>query len=390
MSRSTIPSKTTEIVGGEGKSIPLKNLFLDKSNPRFGDSSNKFESQTEILDWIVQNFGVDDVINSLAINGYFEAEPLVVVETTNGKYTVKEGNRRLAACLILANDPRAKNNKQRRKSVEKFLKNDSWNGDTEIPAICFKAKDSARLVAYLGVRHIVSSQPWDSHAKAAWISKIVDEDSLSLQQIADLTGDRSQTIAKLLEGYNFIHQLTEKGLFDADASYRRGRGSNIAFPFSWVYTILQYASVRKWLDMSSYSASKTPVPEDRETDAALLLSYMFGNKNTEVTPKVEDSRKLGDLAYAISIPERREALRTGATLAQIEESSRPPGDRLMELLVNARKSLREVTVILSEAQVSEEEANDFINVVRAIRKSASAAIKSLDEVIRQDSGSDDD
>lgn len=389
MARSNAPMDIISGVSGKSKNIPLRDLLLDESNPRFGDSINKFSGQQEVLDWIVQNFGVDDVINSLAINGYFEAEPLVVEENAAGKYIVKEGNRRLAACLILAQDARAKNHNQRRKSVEKFLSDSEWNTETGIPSICFKSSDAQRLVAYLGVRHIVSSQPWDSYAKAAWIAKIVQEGSLSIQQIADLTGDKSQTIAKLLEGYNFVGQLERKGLFSADASYRRGRGSNVLFPFSWVYTILQYATVRNWLDMTSYSTSTAPIPEIREKDAALLLSYMFGDKNTETSPKIEDSRKLGALAYSISIPQHREMLRTGLTLSQIEENTRPATDRLMSLLVEARQNLRDTTVILSEVKVNSDEARDLLDVVRTIRKSALSAFKSLEELASEDMDDED-
>lgn len=389
-SPSRAPKKKLHPIG-ETKSVELRNLLLDENNPRFGDSRGSFRDQTEVLDWVVENFGVNDVINSLAINGYFEAEPLVVEEVEGtDKYVVKEGNRRLAACLILAQDKRAKNQKQLRKSVEKFIKHQSWSENTTVPTITFKKADANRLVAYLGVRHIVSSQPWDSYAKAAWISSVVEQHSLSIQDIADLTGDKSQTIAKLLEGYNFVRQLERKGLFDPKTSYRRGKGSNVEFPFSWIYTILQYSTVREWLGLEPYSTSSNPIPAEREVDAASLLTYMFGNKNTDTAPTIQDSRNLGALAYSVSVPVRREMLRKGVTLSDIEESSRPARERVLSLLVDVRQKMRDVHGAISEESFSEEEVNDFLAVLRSIRKSTSSAIKEMEAQIKDDLDSEDD
>ena len=53
----------------------LEKLDFDAQNPRFGRSANQARSQREILDYIVQDFGIDDVLSSIAVNGYFLAEP---------------------------------------------------------------------------------------------------------------------------------------------------------------------------------------------------------------------------------------------------------------------------------------------------------------------------
>jgi hypothetical protein len=55
----------------------LNKLFLDKDNPRFGMQEKASATQADILDHIVEKFGVDDVLSSVAVNGYFEAEPMV-------------------------------------------------------------------------------------------------------------------------------------------------------------------------------------------------------------------------------------------------------------------------------------------------------------------------
>src|SRR6266851_1815409 len=92
---------------------PLSKLLLDKDNPRFGFPNRATISQEEILDQIVEKFGVDDVLSSLAVNGYFKVEPLVCRRSPGDFLTVAEGNRRLAACLILSGDQHAVRHKAR-------------------------------------------------------------------------------------------------------------------------------------------------------------------------------------------------------------------------------------------------------------------------------------
>ncbi|SUC47007.1 Uncharacterised protein [Providencia stuartii] len=56
--------------------IRLNELFLDVENPRFGEDASSGSTQVDVLNNIVKNYGVNDVISSLAVNGYFSAEPI--------------------------------------------------------------------------------------------------------------------------------------------------------------------------------------------------------------------------------------------------------------------------------------------------------------------------
>jgi len=173
-------SKTKAAKKVSPNQIELSLLLLDGENPRLGQMVGQLRSQVEVLDAIVDVFGVDDVLSSLAVNGYFEAEPIVVVkESGKDKYRVAEGNRRLAACLILAGDERAKNHQRR---TDEFQRVQSQYKNKPIEKVPVRVlKDDQSLLSYLGVRHIAASQPWDSYAKAAWIAKILKESSLTLR-----------------------------------------------------------------------------------------------------------------------------------------------------------------------------------------------------------------
>src|SRR6266478_5638397 len=84
-------------------------LYLDEENPRLSSSGNG-TSQDELLKVLWTEMAVSEVAISIATNGFFEEEPLFVVPrprpAVDGKltYTVVEGNRRLAAVKLLADE----------------------------------------------------------------------------------------------------------------------------------------------------------------------------------------------------------------------------------------------------------------------------------------------
>ncbi len=92
-----------EIPANSGyKRIELDKLLLDSTNPRLaelGIPSNA--KQFELLKALWDEMAVEEVAMSIAYSGYFEHEPLFVEEVGDGTYIVIEGNRRLAAVMLL-------------------------------------------------------------------------------------------------------------------------------------------------------------------------------------------------------------------------------------------------------------------------------------------------
>src|SRR5690606_14364224 len=220
--------------------IPVSELLLDPLNPRLGESAENTITQDKIISLIIEQFGIDDLHSSIAFNGYFDAEPLVC-QKRNGQLFVIEGNRRLATCLILTHDPRAKEHVKNFKYYIDLHKEQGSPNVSELPVVIFdENEDSKKISAYLGIRHIVSTKDWDSFAKARWIHETITNQGISIKDISTMTGDKSGTIKSLLSGYNFMTQLEQEKKFNRNNTLRKGRGSNVSYPFSWVYTLLNY------------------------------------------------------------------------------------------------------------------------------------------------------
>lgn len=347
--------------------VKLADLEFDQNNPRFGSEVGKVTNQTEILDLIVNEYGIDDVLSSLAVNGYFTAEPIIVREHS-GKYTVVEGNRRLAACLILADDPRAKNQKTRRNNIEKSLKH---KPEQEIPAIVYGShEDEKEIISYLGVRHIAAAQPWDSFAKAAWVAKVIDENNLTLAEVTTMIGEKTGTISRMLEGYYFVTQLIDSAKFNPEDSYRKGRGSNTKYPFSWIYTLLGSPPVKRFLGMTANIPEKNPVPVEKLDDASVLIDALFGNSAKGRRPSIDDSRDLGKLASVLDDPEKIVYLRRGDTVYEIEEKFEPISNLLSEGLTECIERLKQITSALGEQNVDPLEAQKYMPMIIKVRNLA--------------------
>src|ERR1035438_9309930 len=97
----TIEPKTT-------KKISTDLLDFDPENPRLVEDGTKNPSEEYIINALAETADLSEVVASIAANGYFDIEPLIV-QRVNDRFRVLEGNRRLAAIRLLQKPELAKN-----------------------------------------------------------------------------------------------------------------------------------------------------------------------------------------------------------------------------------------------------------------------------------------
>ena len=333
--------------------VELSKLLLDPDNPRLGLRAGTVKDQTELLDLIVSMFGIEDVLSSIAVNGYFQSEPLIGVRTRDGKIKIVEGNRRLAACLILAGDPRAANQSARAERGRALLNEHGKQSPDTIPVAVFDASEVKEFVPYLGVRHIAGAQEWDSYAKARWVAEAVRDRGISIDAVANMIGDNQRLARRMLAGYYVTEQLIDEGLFHPEQSRFSGRGSRTDFPFSWVYTALGNTALREWLNLSEEPQEK-PLSREGKKRGEELFTWMFGQDKRD--PASEESREIGDLARAIVDPEQQAYLRKGLTVRECKRRTRPAETQIADALSTARESLEAALTPLVESGIGMDEA----------------------------------
>ena len=381
------------VAGGQPDQKDISDLLLDGSNPRFGELERGAE-QSQLVDLIIDKFGIEDVVNSLAINGFFSAEPLVCVRRDDGKLIVKEGNRRLCACIVLAEDPRS--TVRQSKLINRVKKVWEANGKPAIepvPVLIFEENGPTAdiLLSYLGVRHIAAARPWDSYAKASWVAKITDRTGMPVSKITEMIGDQHSTVVRLLEGYRFTRQLIEKGEFRPDDSQRKGRGSVSEYPFSWIYTILGYKATRDFCGLNErVSEHPNPISNDKLSNAATVVQTMFGNRSIGRSAAIVDSRQISDLAKAFADPDKVAHLRSGKDLVTVLEITKPIETKLEENLNQVRLILSDLVSTVSETPPSIETARQHLGISVRVRTMSADLAKRLKEISDKEFQDDDE
>lgn len=196
----------------EVKRVEIDELLLDPLNPRLPEGMEN-ASQPELLAMLAEDYDLKELGQSIAANGYFSEEPLVTVkDEKRGKWIVVEGNRRLAALLLLDNPdaaPKAYRAQWREisDSRERLVK--------KVPILEYETRD--QITPYLGLRHITGVLEWKPLQKGRYIAQLVESSKMTFAQVARLIGSKQPTVREHYVAYSLIRQARDS--FSIDTQY---------------------------------------------------------------------------------------------------------------------------------------------------------------------------
>ena len=316
--------------------IEAINLLLDKENPRLR-STIADNSQIELLRTLYSEMAVDEVALSIAANGFFPEEPLLVIEhkPTLGKspttYTVIEGNRRLAAVRLLTDD------KMRKEINANDLPKITIEAKKKLhrlPCIVYPSRKA--LWQFLGFRHINGVKPWDSYSKANYVAEVHEKYGVSLDEIARKIGDKHSTVTRLYRGLTVLRQAEEQGFSKEDRARRR-------FSFSHIYTALDQKEFKEHLGIDEKrDLKKDPVPSGKKKELRELMTWLYGSSKANQAPVIlSQNPDLNKLREVISQPAAISALRKGISLDRSHEISIGDTRRFSDALYGALEDLKQ-------------------------------------------------
>lgn len=303
--------------------VAVNDLLLDHENPRL-PRFDKPPSQDELLALMIRNYSVGELIESFAINGYFDEEPLVAIPALDdpGKFIVVEGNRRLVALILLLNPDRAKAFRISAPTVDEAR----LQKLKQVPVLVHQTR--AEVLPYLGYRHITGVMVWDSYSKARYIAQLVHQGE-DLQAIQRRIGDRHETAPRLFRAYLVWEQVDGEGLLA-----RNGH----APPFSYLFTALTFRPVLDYLGLVAQGVPR-PVDEDHKPQLRELTTYLYGNKQTGRKAAIKESRQIKDLAQALASHSGREKLQSGGDAQEALDAVPSEEARLERTLRRASDAL---------------------------------------------------
>jgi hypothetical protein len=345
----------------------VEGLHLDPRNPRLAEADlGPKPTGPAIVAALWKNMAVDEVALSIAENGFYQHEPLFATRE-GGKVYVIEGNRRLAAVMLLR-DPAL------RKQI----------GATGLPDITAEAKANLSQLpviecsredvwAFLGFKHINGPQSWESYPKAHYIAWVRNDLGVSLDQIASRIGDKHSTVVRLYDALMVLQQAETSGVFDREDRFKKH------FSFSHLMTGLGYVGIRKFLGLSVSDKNigkESPVPKKHERALGELLLWMFGRKSDAVSPLIRSQNPdLRQLDQILLSEHGTVALRKGLPLKVSLEISQGDERVFREALVTAKQSLQKArgTVLTGFS-----DNQDLLHMAREISELADALVSDMD------------
>lgn len=354
VSQSNIPDVATIV------RAPTEHLRLDSENPRLAAIEPR-RTQKDLLKALWDEMSVDELALSIAANGYFEEEPLIVIPEKPGKkdperdvFIVVEGNRRLAAVLILRD-------RQIRKDLGitdlPELSREGLADLDKVPVSIYDTREE--LWEYFGFRHINGPQAWDAFSKAQFVAKVRDVYGISLSEIARRIGDRHDFVRRIYLGYLLVKQAQAKCGFSTD-DINKGR-----FNFSHLYTAAAQPEFRRFLGLSENDSLKpNPVPKSHVENLREIMLWLYGSKAAGKLPVIRTQNPdLNILRVVIGQKAALAALRSGYPLQRAHDIGIGETRRFQEALTKAKEELLIANGTVTTGYVGEEDLYAIIEEI---------------------------
>lgn len=315
------------------------------------------DGQEGLLKVLWTEMAVDEVAFSIAANGFFAEEPLFVIpgnqqkKDEKDKYIVIEGNRRLAAVILL----RDKKLREKLKATDlPVITEEQRKSLDEIPVSIYPNRES--LWTYAGFRHINGAKPWDPFSKAKYVATVHEEYGIPLRELAAKIGDRHTTVIRLYRGYKILLQAESQASFD-----REDRVKN-RFYFSHLYTAADQVEFQKFLGIDSEKSLRpNPIPKSKLDNLQELMLWLYGKKSEKVDPIVRSQNPdLSMLRDVISKPASLSALRKGYSLARSHDISIGDKRRFANSLIAAKEELQQAKGAVTTGYSGEQDLYETI------------------------------
>jgi hypothetical protein len=343
------------VAAAEVWDAPVDQLLLDVENPRLASGAGG-ETQEDLLRVLWTEMAVDEVAFSVAANGFFREEPLLVIPADNvkgskDKYIVVEGNRRLAAVLFLRD---AKLREKLKVTGLPAIDSKRRADLSTIPVFRYPNRES--LWTFCGFRHINGAKPWDAFSKAQYVATVHEQYDESLDEIARKIGDRHTTVKRLYRGYKVLQQAEGKAGFSREDMFRN------RFYFSHLYTAVDQTEFQKFLGIDAEKSLKAnPVPQSKLPELKELMIFLYGQRSTGKEPLVRTQNPdLNILREVIGKAAALSAIRTGLSLERAYEIGIGDKRRFRDSLTRAKEELQQAKGTVTKGYSGEEDLYETI------------------------------
>ena len=207
----------------EEKQVALKDLKLDPKNVRFRHNTSLL-TEKQMEDYLYDEEDVKLLIRQI-IHDKKVQQPIYVVEDTDGKYVVKEGNRRTVALRKIDYDIKAG-------KIKDFEKN-----HFEVVPVFVLHGTKHEIDVFVAQDHVSGKNEWAALNKASVVYDFIDVYGESIEEVAIELGMTKGKVANLYEAF----KATEK------YGKRYPDDKNYVTKFSYFMELYQSRVLKNWL-----------------------------------------------------------------------------------------------------------------------------------------------
>ena len=342
--------------------LDIELLEFDKENPRL-PTSVRGADDSIILNYLATKTSIENLMSSIGENGFFLGEAIVVIPGESGKFTVIEGNRRLAALKLLG-DPTLVG----RRSVSRAAQ-EAAHKPNEVPVYMVQSREDT--LQYLGFRHISGVQRWDPLAKARYLKSLFDrtqgEPHQRYRSVAREIGSTSPSVRRNLDAlaaYKIIEQHDFYDITDMDEE---------AFQFGTFYTAIGNADISNFIGTRDNGTPTHPIANPSVVDAenlGELVRIMF-QLDSRGNTKLGESRNIGKLGAVLANPRSLNAIRSGHSLETAYRLTPHGRDDFMRHMNQAIEELKQANANLHAVDSEDQSARNAVSEALKIIQLAS-------------------
>jgi hypothetical protein len=366
---TALKSKSVNVVRKTQKTIEyiaVSDLVYDPENPRLPHSIVDSHNETDVINWMLGDASILELMGSIGLKDFFEAEPLLVVPGANNKWVVVEGNRRLTAVKLLLNPELAE---KRPKAVLEISK-EALIKPKEVPVIKYDSRKE--ILDYLGFKHITGVKPWPALAKAKYLQQLQPEYTHLKKQdqyraLAKAIGSRSDYVKDLLSTVDIYDKMSKKDFFDIPGL------KEDTIDFGVYYNAMKYSGISKYIGVNDkLQDPNSKIDLKKLKEIASWISEKDDNKQT----RLGESRNLGLLNQIIDNPKALELFKAGRKLEDAVMYTGEPSDLVQQAINESFSQLQyantngylvnrpaetELNTLKQISELSETLINTFLN-----------------------------
>ncbi|MGZ8218909.1 hypothetical protein [Methylomagnum sp.] len=345
--------------------IELSRLKLDPENPRLPLSIERDESS--MLDYIAESTAIEDLMGAIAENDFFPGEPVVGIPDGND-FIVIEGNRRLAAVLLLHEPDKCSHPSMRMREI---AANARYKPKC-LPVI--NGGTRSKVLPYLGFRHITGVKEWEPLAKARYMKQLFDLTSAKLEpaqrykEVGRSIGNRSDHIKRNLDALAVYDFIENNNFFEIEGLDEE------SIKFSVLSTALANDRIGCFTGVSrkdgddDYTPSHPIInPETLKPREIHEITDWLYKKGENGRTRIGESRNLKLLSAVVDSHRALAAFRDGATLTYAYQLTSEIAKDFIGLLYQAEGALTEAAGIVATMDYDDESLRVSRRILETIR-----------------------